>query len=132
MEQEQMTMSLVDNGPYKDAYKVIPLSFPKMTGYIQRFYLNACHNIVELDVSETKDFAVLDWIGGMPKEEILTFMSLDANGKILCMLRFLGLTLLDHETVFEESESRQTVKHAVHLKYETMERIENAPIIGGK
>jgi hypothetical protein len=138
MDQQEQTQVPV---PHADAFQVVSENCGSLTGQVKRCYLNFCHNILELDIAETKDFAILNWVVGLAKEEvskdIVTVMSLDTKGKILCMLRFTDLTLLDHESTFNVAARTEiggdpmSLMHMVHLKFEAVERVAEPPNIGG-
>ena len=140
MDQQEQNQATVP-APHADAFQVVSGKLPKMAGQVRRCYLNFCHNILELDIAETNDFAILNWVVGLAKEElskdIVTVMSLDQKGKILCMLRFTDLTLLDHESTFNTAARTEvggdpmSLMHMVHLKFESVERVAEPPNIGG-
>lgn len=131
---ELVPHELRDAYPSADAFRVVPQSNVHLANHIRRFYINVAHSIIELDIEETNDFAALNWVVGLEKgdlkDEIVNFMSLNPKNKILCMIRFSQLSLLEHETTFS-SASPHRVRHEVHLKFEVMERVNQVPLIGG-
>jgi hypothetical protein len=137
---QEQTLCLL---PTTNLFRVIPTSDLKstnfvdrlkLTNFVDRIRINICHSTLELDIYETKDFTVLNWLAGLTEgnlqKEVLTVIALDPKGKILCMLRFCELTLLDHETTFKTTDIKRLM-HTINLKFEVMERVKEPPSIGG-
>jgi hypothetical protein len=120
--------------PLSGHFRVVPESFTKMVSNVKRCDLNLCQSVLELDIEETQEFAVLNWVAGLAnedlKKEIITVMALDSKGDILCMLRLLNLTLLDHETSFLKGNDTPLF-HTVSLKFDVIERVNKKPTFGG-
>lgn len=95
-----------------------------------RFTFNVVQKRIEIELYENKRFESLEWINSLGKEneEILSVMGLEENGDICCMLRFLGLSLVHHECNFSHEESEFPLFHEIHLKYDSMERVDKRAI----
>lgn len=119
--------------PLDDHFRIIPKLKTDLTPFFERVSMNVNQRLLEIDVRERKDFAVLNWIMDLAddeNEEALTFISHDGDGKILCMLVFENISLIHHECTFQKGvggafgiDTGDTAVHEIHVAYKKMERV---------
>lgn len=115
--------------PLDDRCKVILNSNTTFHDSFEMVSLNLCDGTAEFSIRENEKFEVLNWITSIPKDEVISLVFDKPDGKILCILRLLDITLEKHQVTFNKPCSLGTgghpLSHLIKIKHRGCERVNN-------